>query len=436
MIIESEHVRPSTCPFTICSLAAKSDGSLFAGGLGYVGRYTEFNKEWELVKINEKEVVNLLQFSPDEEWIFAATSHKRVLRLGTETFDVFRVVFSNFSSRIIHFFFKESRNYIHVFEEKGVISKIRVDPSHSQPGVQELGISLTSVAIDSVFVKGYLSTSAGKVLELDLSSSTHDELTNVRSSVHCLCLTSDDNYLFIGADHLINYFDINSKKVLKTFTFPAAAPRSLAIDKANSTLLIFRSDGKLEERDIQNNTTLSNSPFSNGCYSFISPSTIVFGNVREIDFLHLNFFNRDVSRDLLLENYVKLKKIAKKAEENLEIRRGEIIRDELSERMKFENEKFELETQLEELLETKNEISSKLEALKQTISDKKISSTKCITCYSKVASVWFGPCNHLVVCQSCSSAQPMIKCPLCKNQVSKRINIKRIFNDYPELNTS
>ena len=47
----------------------------------------------------------------------------------------------------------------------------------------------------------------------------------------------------------------------------------------------------------------------------------------------------------------------------------------------------------------------------------------CVICLDKEPNILFTDCNHICMCLECEKIKPSVKCPYCRNEISKRIKI-------------
>lgn len=48
---------------------------------------------------------------------------------------------------------------------------------------------------------------------------------------------------------------------------------------------------------------------------------------------------------------------------------------------------------------------------------------KCIACYNEIKAVIYLPCFHIVYCSTCDKKDNSNLCPICRNQIIKKVNI-------------
>ena len=57
----------------------------------------------------------------------------------------------------------------------------------------------------------------------------------------------------------------------------------------------------------------------------------------------------------------------------------------------------------------------------------------CVICLDKEPNILFTDCRHICTCSECEKIKPSVKCPYCRNKISKRIKIKKkMFPPLPE----
>lgn len=68
-------------------------------------------------------------------------------------------------------------------------------------------------------------------------------------------------------------------------------------------------------------------------------------------------------------------------------------------------------------------LSARKETLLEKELDKLKEQQKCVICCERVKSVLLLPCRHLCLCQQCSQRSAMAQCPLCRVDISSRIDV-------------